>query len=55
MKMISNLLDNQEISAATALLLSGTLIVLLAKGADPVSPKKMVLQVLSNPVPGSPA
>jgi hypothetical protein len=33
------------------LALSGTLIVLVAKGAGPVSPKKMVSRVLSNPVP----
>jgi hypothetical protein len=53
--MIGKLLSNEEINAATVLALSGTLIVLVAKGAGPVSPKKMVSRVLSNPVPGSSA
>jgi hypothetical protein len=51
MKMFSKLLSNEEINAATVLALSGTLIVLVAKGPGPVSPKRMVSQVLSNPVP----
>lgn len=55
MRMFSNLLGNQEINAATALALSGMLIVLMAKGAGPVSYKMMVSRVLSNPVPGSAA
>ena len=55
-KMFSELLANEEINAATALVLSGTLIVLMAKGAGRVSPKRIVSRVLSNPVSsGSPA
>ena len=54
-KMFSDLLGNEEINAATALVLSGTLIVLMAKGAGPVSTKRIVSRVLSNPVSGSPA
>jgi len=53
-KMFSDLLGNEEINAATALVLSGTLIVLMAKGTGPVSPKRIVSRVLSNPVSGSP-
>ena len=56
MKMFSELLANEEINAATALVLSGTLIVLMSKGVGPVSPKRIVSRVLSNPVSsGSPA
>jgi hypothetical protein len=55
-KMFSELLANEEINAATALVLSGTLIVLMSKGPGPVSPKRIVSRVLSNPVSsGSPA
>jgi hypothetical protein len=51
MKMFSNLLSNEETNAAAVLALSATIIALVAKGAGPVSPKKMVSRVLSNPVP----
>jgi len=54
-KMFSDLLGNEEINAATALVLSGTLIALMAKGTGPVSSKRIVSRVLSNPVSGSPA
>jgi hypothetical protein len=52
MKMFSKLLGNEETNAAAVLALSATVIALVAKGAGPVSSKKMVSRVLSNPVPG---
>jgi hypothetical protein len=51
MKMMSKLLGNEEINAAMVVALSGTIIALVAKGEGPVSLKKMVSGVLSNPVP----
>jgi hypothetical protein len=55
-KMFSEVLANEEINAAAALVLSGALIVLMSKGAGPVSPKRIVSRVLSDPVSaGSPA
>lgn len=50
--MISKLLSgNEGINAATVLALSGTIAVVVAKGEDPVSLKRVVSEVLSNPVP----
>jgi len=51
MKMFSKLLSNEKTNAAAVLALSATVIALVAKGAGPVSPKKVVSRVLSNPVP----
>jgi len=51
MKMFSKLLSNEETNAAAVLALSTTVIALVAKGAGPVSTKKVVSRVLSNPVP----
>ncbi len=51
MKTIGNLLANEGINAAAVLALSGTLVVLAAKGDGPVSLKRIVSGVLSNPVP----
>ena len=51
MKTIGKLLANEGINAAAVLALSGTLVVLVAKGDGPVSLKRMVSEVLSNPVP----
>ena len=51
MKMISKLLGNEEINAAMVVALSGTIVALVAKGDGPVSLKKIVSGVLSNPVP----
>lgn len=51
MKIFSKLLSNEETNAAAVLALSATVIALVAKGAGPVSPKKVVSRVLSNPVP----
>jgi hypothetical protein len=51
MKTIGKLLGNEGTNAATVVALSGTLVVLLAKGDGPLSLKRMVSEVLSNPVP----
>lgn len=51
MKTIGKLLGNEEVNAALVMALSGSIMVLVAKGDGPVSFKKMVSQVLSNPVP----
>jgi hypothetical protein len=51
MKMISKLLGSEEINAAMMVALSGTIVALVVKGDGPVSLKKMVSGVLSNPVP----
>jgi hypothetical protein len=51
MKMIGKLLRSEELNAATVLALSGTIIVLMTKGDDSVSLKRIVSGVLSNPVP----
>ncbi len=53
MKMIGNLLGNEEINAAAVLALSGTLMALVAKGNGPISLKGIVSGTLSNPVPRS--
>jgi hypothetical protein len=51
MKTIGKLFGNEGINAATVLTLSGTLVVLMAKGDSSLSLKGMVSGVLSNPVP----
>jgi hypothetical protein len=51
MKTIDNLLGNEGINAAAVLALSGTLMVLVAKGNGPLSLKGIVSRTLSNPVP----
>ncbi len=51
MKTIGKLLGNEGVNAATVLALSGTIVVLIAKGNGPVSLKRMTSAVLSNPVP----
>jgi hypothetical protein len=51
MKTIGNLLGNEGINAAAVLALSGTLMVLVAKGESPLSLKGIVSGTLSNPVP----
>jgi hypothetical protein len=51
MKTIDNLLGNEGINAAAVLALSGTLMVLVAKGNGPLSLKGIVSGTLSNPVP----
>jgi hypothetical protein len=51
MKTFSKLLGKEETNAAAVLALSATVIALVAKGAGPVSPQKVVSRVLSNPVP----
>ena len=50
MKTIDNLLGNEGINAAAVLALSGTLMVLVAKGNGPLSLKAIVSGTLSNPV-----
>ena len=51
MKMFSKLLGSEEINAALVMALSGTIMVLAAKGDGPVSLKRLVSGTLSNPVP----
>jgi hypothetical protein len=51
MKTIGNLLGNEGINAAAVLALSGTLMVLVAKGNGPLSLKGIMSGTLSNPVP----
>lgn len=51
MRMFSKLLGNEEANAAAVLALSATVIALVAKGAGPVSSRKVASRVLSNPVP----
>ena len=51
MKTIGELLSSEGINAATVLALSGTLMVLVAKGDTPMSLKAAVSRTLSNPIP----
>ncbi len=51
MKAIGKLLGSGEINAALVLALSGSIMVLAAKGDGPMSLKKVVSGALSNPVP----
>ncbi len=51
MKTIGNLLGSEGANAATVLALSGTLIALVAKVDGPLSLKRAVAKILSDPVP----
>jgi hypothetical protein len=51
MKMFGTLLGSEDINAALVMALSGTLMVLVAKGDGPVSLKRLVSGTLSNPIP----
>jgi hypothetical protein len=53
MKTLGNLLGNEGITAAAVVAISGTLAVLICKAGGPVSLKRMLAEVLSNPVPRS--
>ena len=55
MKMIGNLLGNEEVDAALVLVVSGAVMVLVANGPGPVSLGRLVSGALSNPVPGGAA
>ena len=50
MKTIGELLGNEEINAALVLALSGTIMMLVAKGDGPISLKRVASGVLSNPI-----
>lgn len=49
--MFSKLFGKEETAAALVLALSGTIMVLVAKGDGPLSSGRLVSGVLSNPVP----
>lgn len=49
--MIGKLLGKEEVNAALALALSGALMVLVVKGDGPLSLRRVVAEILSNPVP----
>lgn len=51
MKTIGRLLGNEGTNTAAVLTLSGTLMVLMAKGNGPLSLKGIVSGTLSNPIP----
>ncbi len=51
MKTIDKLLNNEGIYAAAVMALSGTLMVMVAKGDGPLSLGRVSSGVLSNPVP----
>ena len=51
MKMFGKLLGSEDINAALVMVLSGTLMMLVAKGDGPVSLKRLVSETLSNPIP----
>jgi hypothetical protein len=51
MKMLGKLLGSEEINATLVMALSGTLMMLVAKGDGPISLKRLVSGTLSNPVP----
>jgi hypothetical protein len=53
--MIGKLLNKEEVNAALAIVLSGAVMVLVAKGSGPLSPGRIVSGVLSNPIPGGAA
>ena len=50
--MIGKLLGKEEVNAALVLALSGAVMALVARGNGPLSLKRVVSGVLSNPVPG---
>lgn len=49
--MLNGLFAREETTAALVLALSGTVMVLVAKGSGPLSPDRLLAGVLSNPVP----
>ena len=49
--MIAKILGKEEVNAAIAIALAGTIAVLVAKGDGPLSPGRALSGVLSNPVP----
>lgn len=49
--MIGKLMRKEEVNAALVLALSGALMVLVAKGDEPLSLGQVVARVLPNPVP----
>jgi hypothetical protein len=51
MQTIDKLLSDEGINAATVMALSGTLMVMVARGDDPILLKGLVSGALSNPVP----
>ena len=51
--MLGELLRNEETNAALVLALSGTILVLVARGNGSRSPKLVLSRVLSNPIPRS--
>lgn len=52
--MLNGLFAREETTAALVLALSGTVMVLVAKGSGPLSPDRLLTRVLSNPVPRVP-
>lgn len=50
--MIGKLLSKEEVNAALVLALSGAVMVLVAREDGPLSVRRVVSGVLSNPVPG---
>ena len=51
--MLGELLRNEETNAALVLALSGTILVLVARGNGSPSPNLVLSRVLSNPIPRS--
>lgn len=49
--MLNGLFAREETTAALVLALSGTVMVLVAKGSGPLAPDRLLNRVLSNPVP----
>ena len=50
-EMLLKLLVKDEINAALAVALTGTIGVVVAKGGAPISPARLLSGVLSNPIP----
>lgn len=48
--MIGNLLSSEETNAVLVVVLSATVMALVAKGNGPLSPERLLARVLSNPV-----
>ena len=49
--MFDKLFAKEETAAALVLALSGTIMVLVAKGGGPLSSRRLIAGALSNPVP----
>ncbi len=49
--MIRRLLGSEKVGAAVMLALSGAVVVLVSRGAAPSSPRRLLVGVLSNPIP----